>query len=171
MTRFDNAVSKLIKAFFDETLEKGQCSCCAVGNICDNKSDWKNLFVTLGTSEDREQINCIRSGITDTDARFFSPEELSEIREKAFDTIKQTGYNAYELAKVEKAFEENTEAIKIGSDKYENEEGEEISHDEYIKDQFNGLCAVIDVLCQLEGINNPDQYKKMLREKPELENL
>lgn len=45
--RFDAAVSKLYNAFHNGTLNAMDCKACAVGNICDNTSDWAyNNFKT-----------------------------------------------------------------------------------------------------------------------------
>ena len=68
--RFNNALSALIKGFFNETLKKGTCYACAVGNIiayCNNisvkefeidinKKDWYNTIM-YGTTNGHKQIS------------------------------------------------------------------------------------------------------------------
>jgi len=147
--RFENAVNKLIKAFFDETLTKGKCDRCAVGNIC-GSWEWGSLFMTqveTGTQ--------IRHGLD-------ASKDFPKFYEEALDVVNQTGYSPEELAQVEHVFEINTEFTALSY-----KDGE-CTHEEFIQDQFDGLCAVIDVLCDFEG-ENSEIYKDKLREKPEVQ--
>ena len=49
--RFDNAVEKLYKAFYNEELNPECCNHCAVGNICDNFDGWKHFTDVHGSSK------------------------------------------------------------------------------------------------------------------------
>jgi len=147
--RFQNAVNKLIKSFFNETLTKGKCTRCAVGNIC-GSWEWSVLFETDPNTNEQDTSGLNRSK--------FMPEQF----ETALKQIYDTNYTPEELAKVEYVFETNT---KIA---YLDYEYNQCTHEEFIQDQFNGLCAVIDVLCEFEG-QDPEVYKSKLREKPEVE--
>lgn len=129
--RFNNAISKLVTAFFNDKLEKGICTACAVGNICNGASYWVSAFYTvLG----HQTIN---------------PENYKELTKE---TIDKTGYSWEELAKVEKAFECNT---KIHGNSYYKFTKKQIA-----EDQYKGLMAVVDVLCEIENID-PKEYKDM----------
>lgn len=147
--RFDNAISALVKAFFDGTLGKGNCCACAVGNICaaainekpslkfgyiGNSMKWRFVFVTFSSEGQRE----FPSG--------------NYKYQEGIDLINKTGYSKVELMKVELAFELNT---KIDWKKYPLADKSEI-----MQDQYNGLMSVVDVLCEIEGIESAE-YKKM----------
>lgn len=79
--RFENAVSKLYKAFHEGKLDSGSCSACAVGNICDRNPMWE-----------------IAGG-------FFSAKQANGSRlEYAMKVINHTGYSREELNEVERIF-------------------------------------------------------------------
>ncbi len=139
--RFDRALKKLIQAFFSDGLRKGNCSACAVGNMCDGKSDWRHVFM----SSDHGQIIYVKAYVNN----YISPIS-SESNPKL--VIDATGYSWQELARVEKAFEANTKidgAFGYSAD---------IHKKDIMEDQFNGLMAVVEVLCDIEGLN-PEPYK------------
>jgi hypothetical protein len=151
MKRFNDAISALVKGYIHGTLAKGACAACAVGNIvakgigCDIVSH-DGVFDWIG------QVPCWPLVfITESSGN------QSILPENYFGSIKDqidsTGYTWQELAKVEKAFEQNT---KISFENYENVTPEEID-----KDQLNGLYAVVDVLCEIEGIKEVEEYKLM----------
>lgn len=50
--RFDNAMSALVKGFFDETLAKGSCAACAVGNIIAHSIGGTIKKTTVGIDEE-----------------------------------------------------------------------------------------------------------------------
>jgi hypothetical protein len=50
--RFENAVMKLYNAFHENTLDSFDCQNCAVGNICDNNSNWANARLTVSEGWD-----------------------------------------------------------------------------------------------------------------------
>lgn len=138
---YHKTVDILVQAYFNDTLAHSDCSACAVGNIVaantgivfekckysgsfywkDNEGPfWGNLFHT--DSDTKEQI--------------FDGAYL--IDEKVLCEIKSTGYNVYDLMKIEYAFET---ALKGKSS------------DEWM---FNGLMAVIEVLDQIHENENKE---------------
>ncbi len=131
--RFNNAMKALIKGFFDETLMKGDCSACAVGNILNGSYIWNRLFYTN------------KYGIKER-----KPSSTETIVE-AIDLCRSSGYSVGDLMKVEYAFETNT---VIDGILYSNRGKQEI-----VQDQYNGLMAVVEVLCEIEGIDTKE-YKK-----------
>jgi len=153
--RFENAVDQLIEAFFNETLTKGKCDRCAVGNIC-GSGEWAHLFMT----EDHNGLQS-RNGLN-------MSKKFPEMYKDSLDVVYETGYSPEELAKVESVFERNTAITYSDYMRGHKTDDDEYTHEEFIQDQFNGLCAVIDVLCEFEG-QDPEVYKNKLREKPEVE--
>ena len=129
--RFETAVSKLVKAFFDGTLSKGNCSACAVGNMCDGYTQWFDVFGS----------DCI-------DGPFTKPENYNGYAQEVID---KTGYTWRELASVEKAFESNT-LLRVGVQFH-------FTKKQIMQDQYNGLMAVVDVLCDIEGIEATETKK------------
>ena len=152
--RFNNAISALVKGYMNNTLRKGTCTTCAVGNIVaaslgvevdvsdneqfDKYGEWSNVFVTLDNGEQRIRLE------------YYQGAPKYE--------IDATGYTVSELIRVESAFESNT---FIHNDNYKLHTMDEIE-----EDQYRGLMAVLDVLCDIEGIEDPTPYKKMFI-KPE----
>lgn len=136
-TRFENAISALVKAFFDGSLRKGDCTACAVGNITGTAS-WANVFVTAIGSKKQvwygDMVAQAYGGIDHIESM----------------CLNSSGYSLKELAKVEFAFESNTKLFPTCA----------FSHDLIMQDQYNGLMAVVDVLCKIEGIESAE-YKKM----------
>lgn len=157
--RFEKAYNALLNAFMNDTLAKGTCTACAVGNIvadainakvyikddggfgCDDDNSWWSLLFC--TSNDGQIINKI------SDDR-----NVRNYRKKI---LKLTGYRWDELAKVEKAFENNT---CISFDAYYRRTEKEI-----MEDQFSGLMAVMDVLIDLDEIKDGEKYKESFKNK------
>lgn len=138
--RFERAIRKLVRAFFDDELLKGRCRYCAVGNMCDNQYEWSLVFNTpqrprlVGKEIILEQ---------DIDLLFY--------RDSSKEVIDSTGYTVLELARVESAFER----------------AEEVGDKNSLQSQFNGLMAVVDVLCDIERIEDAEPVKDMFRPKLE----
>lgn len=82
--RFKNAIDKLVKAYFQGTLESGACEKCAVGNIC-GFGQWYDTLSKI--REDRE-----------LDVRDTSVIEYAE---------ETSGYSIHEINEIEEVFEKN----------------------------------------------------------------
>lgn len=153
--RLNQAMTALTQSYFDGTLAKGNCASCAVGNMVahahgkrvkrldtpvelekyiDN-SDWKKGFFTV--TETGEQ-RIFESGLIHPSFLF---------------CIAPTGYAPLELQKIEYAFETST---TINGTNYHLHTPEEID-----ADQLTGLYAVVEVLCELDNIADPQEYKAM----------
>jgi hypothetical protein len=151
--RFKNAVDALMYAFFNETLAKGTCSACAVGTIVAWGAGEK-----VGKSLSPVYIRDLISN--DLWGMAFSTTDGIQSRDYKMEKewfvkicIKATGYSADELARIEYVFNTNTE---IHYKNYPNHTKQEI-----MEDQYNGLCAVMDVLCEIETIQDAASYKKL----------
>ena len=151
--RFNIAIKALVQAFLQGTLFKGYCSTCAVGNIISYhkgiklSSCYDIMLEKDGTEENTKWFDVF--GTTRQDQFIYPHKYVNEAKEQ----IDSTGYTWQELAKIEYVFETNT---KIPPDNYTEYTLKEID-----KDQFNGLMAVVDVLCEIEGITEVQEYKDM----------
>jgi hypothetical protein len=152
--RFNRAYDALVKAFFEGTLAKGDCAACAVGNMINASRPF--------TSEERERLQYHEAGwvtvfcTINGHRKEYNPKAyLGEAKSQ----IDATGYTPKELAKVEHVFE--TTCIY-------NHNYARISEQEILEDQFNGLCAVVDVLLKLDGISPDEKYNARFREHPKL---
>lgn len=174
--RFQKAYNALVRAFFEGTLAKGTCLACACGNI---------IFDAVGDPVTKEELvqeikwsNDPREGqILDksiqadklwAEKRGYSSYsyERKEYQFEALpdfkDEINEAGYTAEEFAKIETAFERNT---RIRFSEYPDYTEQDILEDQYV-----GLCAVVDVLMELEGgSEGGDKFKQKFREHPKLQ--
>lgn len=152
-TRFKNAIDALIYAFFNDTLAKGICTCCAVGSIV-AAGFGRKLNSAVAVYNDNGTPNSAWG-------RAFRTNQFSrQVFEKAYfsdpevlECVIPTGYSILELARVEKAFEENTEIDWINYPRFTKEE--------ITQDQYKGLLAVVEVLCEIEGIQDPTEYREL----------
>jgi hypothetical protein len=132
--RFEDAVTKLYTAFHNGELDAMDCEHCAVGNMCDNSSEWAN-----GRG----------------DMRYFGQ---SNRISNSF--INKTGYSNKELIKIEHIFlfgGDNTffrNTISNTSVTWGHS-----TKQEQLDLQFKGLCAVIEYLCELDNIPNVLDFK------------
>lgn len=127
---YNKTVNILVQAYFNDTLEHGYCTCCAVGNI---------VAANMGycISKDRQSwIDILYPGWHGWGTVFITSLGIQRIDVKSYNgepknQIDSTGYTLFELAKIEKAFES---AHKGTCD------------EDWM---FNGLMAVIDVLDEI----------------------
>lgn len=160
--RFQKAYDSLVRAFFEDTLAKGTCIACACGNI---------IFDAVGErvtaedmiAEDKDMARCekrdrafelwgnkrnMRQGLWKAEPQFEG-------------VINEAGYTTEEFAAIENAFEGNT---RIPYHMYRI-----IAEKEVLEDQYRGLCAVVDVLLELDkDSGSPDELKQKFREHPKL---
>ena len=131
--RFDKAIKKLYLAFHNGYLNPECCKQCAVGNILDNKDFWKHLSDDHGSL----QLNYTGRVHQNLGRRFngYAPLELMQI-EAEF--LKGCGY---QLPFHHKNIKPN------------NPIDNEVL--------FNGLCAVVELLCKLDGIENVMDFHKL----------
>lgn len=135
--RFDKAIKKLYEAFHNNRLNPECCKQCAVGNILNNTDSWKHLSDNHGST----QLNYI--GL------------VNQKFGKRFE-----GYTPLELLKIESEFLKGcgySLPLHHNGQKPNNPEDKEIL--------FNGLCAVVACLCELDGIENVMHYKESFRHK------
>ena len=123
--RFDNAISKLYNAFHDKTLNPDDCKYCAVGNILDHKESWKHLTDKHGSV----QLNYVGLVHQNLGRKF-------------------NGYSPIELLLIESAF--------LNGCGYYTTTNNRLRKPSIINDDvlFNGLCAVVSMLCFLDDIKD-----------------
>jgi hypothetical protein len=134
VNRFETAINKLYRAYHNKTLNPECCKQCAVGNILDNNDSWKHLSDEHGSLK-LNYVGLVHQRI----GRTFN------------------GYTPQELLLIEATFLENC-GFKIPLF-YQNEKPNMVEGDLL----FDGLCAVIELLCRLDSIPNILDYKNMLR--------
>jgi uncharacterized protein CbrC (UPF0167 family) len=132
-SRLEQALTKLYTAFYNDQLDPENCCYCAVGNICDNVDAWKHLTDIHGSVK----LNYLG--------------RLNETLGKRIN-----GYTPSELLSIE--------AVFLKSCGYTLTSRNRLLKPAPIIDKemmFKGLCAAVDYLCRLDGVENVmDQYRK-----------
>ena len=135
--RLEQALIKLYNAYHNNRLDPEDCTACAVGNILDNLDSWKHLSNEHGSL----QLNYIGS----------VHQNLGR---------KLNGYSPQELLQIEKVFL-NACGFKTPlchyNPKPQNPKSKEVL--------FNGLSAVVELLCKLDAINNVMDYSKIFEQE------
>lgn len=142
--RLEQAIQKLYVAFHNNELHPECCKQCAVGNILDNREDWKHLSDHHGSME----LNYLGKVHQALNRKFngYSPLELLEI-ETTF--LKACGY-------------------KLPLD-YKNSKPKNPTDKDTL---FNGLIEVVALLCRFDNIPNVMDYSKLFEfenDKPKYE--
>lgn len=150
--RFNKAYNALVKAYFEGTLAKGSCTACAVGNMICDAQNFKIDLKTINNHSYRELdiVPWYDAIWTNSDHNKIIHKKVKEL----------TGYNNEEIRQIERAFENNT---RIGGKSYDRYTAQEI-----LEDQYNGLCAVVDVLLELDGLKD-NGHKAKFKEHPKYE--
>ncbi|MCO6176416.1 Na(+)-translocating NADH-quinone reductase subunit F [Flavobacterium sp. NRK F10] len=124
--RLDMALNKLYKAFHNDTLHPECCNQCAVGNILDHNDFWKNFAEQHGTLE----LNY-----------------LGRVHEQL--GRKFNGYSPSELLLIEHTFL-NACGYQLPLH-YKHKRPDDPKNKDIL---FDGLSAVVSLLCQLDGISD-----------------
>ena len=125
---FDRTVGILVKAYFNNTLERENCYACAVGNIVAENMGWD----IVKTPRNHQYSSCLNHVIADMpyhktlviclSGLCFGDRELTQFQ---LEQLKSTGYSYHELSGIERAFENSSK------------EGDKV---------YNGLMSVVDYL-------------------------
>lgn len=136
---FENTVDILVKAYLNDTLQHGNCTACAVGNI---------IAASCGFKFEKriEKTNILKwvgHSVEEAKEWYYGYGTLKVLET---DLTLKTGYSHIELGLIERAFESS---LDIG-----------IKPDERM---FNGLMAVVEVLSEIHGIDltQKEEAKKM----------
>ncbi|QNM84421.1 Na(+)-translocating NADH-quinone reductase subunit F [Polaribacter pectinis] len=134
--RLEQALIKLYNAFHNNKLNPEDCTACAVGNILDNHDSWKHLSNEHGSLE-LSYVGRVHQNL----GRKFN------------------GYSPQEILQIEKVFLEacgfKTPLCHYNS-KPLNPRSKEVL--------FNGLSAVIALLCKLDNTTNIMDYSKLFEQ-------
>ena len=158
--RFEKAYNALYNAFMNDTLAKGCCAACAVGNIVADAMGAKVYKRSTGFEYGCDVFNSWWSTMFMTTHRgqsITTVKQDSRVKGYRHRIKKLTGYTWKELAKVERVFEQNT---IIRHSQYC-----EYSEKDIMEDQFNGLMAVMDVLIELDNIEEGNKCKETFKNK------
>ncbi|OZV69192.1 Na(+)-translocating NADH-quinone reductase subunit F [Winogradskyella aurantia] len=124
--RFNHAITKLYEAFHNNTLNPDDFKQCAVGNLLDNTDSWQHLTDKHGSLK----LNYVGLVHQNLGRRF-------------------KGYTPLELLRIESSF--------LSGCGYKGLSYGRLIRPENTKDKdvlFNGLCEVVETLCQLDGTAN-----------------
>lgn len=143
---FHKTVNILVQAYLNNSLIHCDCSACMVGNLVASNMGIKmsvaeNYFNIIGAEWIGEEPHWHKVFYTqpDTKKQIF---KKTSYRGKAKKQIESTGYSLKELAKMEYVFET---APGFKTTNYDPQDEEWM---------FNGLMAVIDVLCDIHEMND-----------------
>lgn len=150
--RFEKAYNALYNSFMNNTLAKGSCRACAVGNIVADAMEGKilindNIFECTVPNIFWANIFYTSEGKQNITRNYICEEKIKKI----------TDYSWEEMAKIEFAFETNT---KIYACDYHDHSERQI-----MEDQFKGLMAVMDVLIELDEVKEGETYKDNFKNK------
>jgi hypothetical protein len=135
--RLDEAIKKLYLAYHNNELHPECCKSCAVGNILDRTDSWQHLSDDHGSL----RLNYLGNVHQMLNRRFngYTPQELLHV-EATF--LSACGYQL---------------PFKRYHKRPENPQDKELL--------FNGLCAVITLLCRLDNVTNVMDYTKLFEVK------
>lgn len=135
--RLEQALIKLYNAYHNNRLNPEDCTACAVGNILDNHDSWKHLSDAHGSL----QLSYVGMVHENLGRRF-------------------NGYTPKELLHIEKAFLDacgfKTPLCHYNA-KPQNPTSQEIL--------FDGLCRVVALLCELDGVPYVLDYSKLFEQE------
>ena len=135
--RLEAAIIKLYNAYHNNKLNPEDCTACAVGNILDNHDSWKHLSNQHGSLE----LSYVGRVHQNLGRKFnvYTPQEILQI-EKVF--LDACGFKT---------------PLCHYNKKPENPTANEVL--------FNGLAAVVDLLCALDNIPNVMDYSKLFEQE------
>lgn len=145
MSRIERAIDVLLDAVNNRTLAKGTCRACAVGNlVASAKGGLVEKTINYYPSEKRMILDFQCDVENDSWKYYFCTSSLGQEVHFNFgkETNFETEFTIRELAKIEKAFENNTKILYINYYKHPDSE--------ILADQIKGLTAVIEVMKTFE---------------------
>lgn len=135
--RLEQALIKLYNAYHNNLLNPEDCTACAVGNILDNHDSWKHLTEGHGSLK-LSYVGRVHENL----GRKFN------------------GYSPSELLQIEKVFLESCGFVTPLCH-YNKKPINPTSKDIL----FNGLSAVVALLCELDHIDNVMDFSKLFEQE------
>lgn len=180
---YQKTVDLLLDAYNTDQLKHGDCTACAVGNICGGNDNWRFLFVTPNNKQEKADRNKVRvknfdtneeklipndklvtfletnTGFVDSDCNVswnvVSPLQYINWKEDGIKAIESTGYTIEELARVEYAFEHSLRNTPEGYNYYVDKDPK--------KGQFIGLTAVLGILAEIHEVSIQEKEGSQVR--------
>jgi hypothetical protein len=156
--RIERAIDIFLDAISNNTLAKGTCAACAVGNLVSEGMGGK--LINFNTTS----IQCNRKNTLWSNAFCTSQSGVQHKYRDDFDNpgvlenVSATEFSLEELMAIEFAFETNT---KIHIQRYGTTSPKDIR-----QDQINGLKAVVEVMMDFDNVKQ--DVKKIFTDKAEL---
>lgn len=147
--RYNNAVKVLYTAYHNGTLDAMNCKHCAVGNLCNNDDSWAE-GVCIGYSYGFGCPARIPDDYIFNNPSNYSNKELREI-ESIFIKGVPDAYKNFN-----NKFSNNIRNNDVLNGIRTKKEQKEL--------QFKGLCAVIEYLAELDGIENPFNFDNLFND-------
>ena len=171
--RFTNVIDKLVKAFFEGNLEAGNCKKCAVGNVIEAENSEWYFGAVKSLRKDEARIAKMHAESIQLEERFGYPLSVIDKVEETFEQA-STVILFMEQLKTDGTLENLYSVREKHTDKplrYFNGAVHEsqITEEMHIQSQFAGLMAVVDLLCEIEGIENPIPVKEKFTHHPLME--
>lgn len=155
---YHKTVDILFDAYFNDTLEHGNCYACAVGNIVAANMGYKFVpsrrIIAGGKSQswDWEGKPYPSKGKGWGSLIGWSPYTHPPLTAQTWKQINSTGYSPYELQMIERAFEQ----FDVKYDEHCNSRNPEDR-------MFIGLVAVLDKLKQIHEVDDNEEVKEKFR--------
>jgi hypothetical protein len=138
--RFEKAVDKLAKAYFNDQLKSGDCKKCAVGNMIGG-GEWSYMFERGSVRPEFKDLSDLPQIAKDYSRGWLYEEQIEEDVEK----VLSTGYTLKELAKVEYTFEDTHYRL------LHDMTFAHLTHQEELDAiRFQALMEVVDLLISFE---------------------
>lgn len=149
MRDFNHTVNVLVKAYLNDTLQRGNCYACAVGNMvaeaCGYKLSKLEYYITwINPVTECHQDSWWLTAITNKSGLCIGEDDENNVA-LGLEEIDSTGYTLEELSRIEKAFELRSGLLQ----NLESKHGK-LSLQERI---FHGLMAVIDQLADIHQVD------------------
>ena len=135
--RLEAALIKLYNAYHANKLNPEDCTACAVGNILDNHDNWRHLSNQHGSL----QLSYVGNVHQNLGRKF-------------------NGYTPQEILQIEKVFLDSC-GFKTPLCHY-NPKPKNPTSQEVL---FDGLCNVVELLCNLDGIPYIRDYSKLFEQE------
>ena len=129
--RFEEAVTKLYKAFHEGTLDAMDCRHCAVGNMCNNSRNWGDYTRSVSLTQEERKTGYSRVELNNIESYFL--------------------YGSIDIDN--RLFLNNISNLDVEYGESTIEKQKEL--------QFKGLCAVVKYLAELDNIPDPTDYSKL----------
>ena len=168
--RFTNVIDKLVKAFFEGNLEAGNCKKCAVGNVIEAEdSDWY-FGAVKSLRKDEARIAKMHAESIQLEERFGYPLSVIDKVEETFEQASTVILFMEQRRTVQTLYTVREEHTDKPLRYYDGGvPASEITEEMHIQSQFAGLMAVVDLLCEIEGIENPIPVKEKFTHHPLME--